>query len=40
VLGTAQDLDTAEEVWQGAVDLAEDDDDEPVRMTDRPAWSW
>lgn len=24
VLGTAQDLDTAEEVWQGAVDLVED----------------
>lgn len=33
VLGTAQDLDTAEEVWQGAVDLVEelDDEDEPVR---------
>ena len=33
VLGTAQDLDTAEEVWQGAVDLVEelDDDDLPVR---------
>lgn len=33
VLGTAQDLDTAEEVWQGAVDLVEetDDDDVPVR---------
>lgn len=33
VLGTAQDLDTAEEVWQGAVDLVEelDEDDEPVR---------
>lgn len=24
VLGTAQDLDTAEEIWQGAVDLVED----------------
>lgn len=34
VLGTAQDLDTAEEVWQGAVDLVtelDDDTDEPVR---------
>lgn len=33
VLGTAQDLDTAEEVWQGAVDLVTetDDDDVPVR---------
>jgi hypothetical protein len=33
VLGTAQDLDTAEEVWQGAVDLVEelDEDDEPLR---------
>lgn len=33
VMGTAQDLDTAEEVWQGAVDLVEelDEDDEPVR---------
>lgn len=33
VLGTAQDLDTAEEIWQGAVDLVEelDDDDQPVR---------
>lgn len=33
VLGTAQDLDTAEEVWQGAVDLVTelDVDDEPVR---------
>lgn len=33
VLGTAQDLDTAEEVWQGAVDLVTelDDDEEPVR---------
>lgn len=33
VLGTAQDLDTAEEVWQGAVDLVEelDEDDNPVR---------
>ena len=33
VLGTAQDLDTAEEVWQGAVDLVleTDEDDEPVR---------
>lgn len=33
VLGTAQDLDTAEEVWQGAVDLIEevDEDEEPVR---------
>lgn len=33
VLGTAQDLDTAEEVWQGAVDLVTetDLDDEPVR---------
>ncbi|MBM6622660.1 hypothetical protein JTF08_13675 [Micrococcaceae bacterium RIT802] len=25
VMGTAQDLETAEEVWQGAVDLVEDD---------------
>jgi hypothetical protein len=35
VLGTAQDLDTAEEVWQGAVDLVEelDEDDNPVRPT-------
>jgi hypothetical protein len=33
VLGTAQDLDTAEEVWQGAVDLVleTDENDEPVR---------
>lgn len=33
VLGTAQDLDTAEEVWQGAVDLVTelDEDDNPVR---------
>lgn len=33
VLGTAQDLDTAEEVWQGAVDLVTetDLDDEPLR---------
>jgi len=33
VLGTAQDLDTAEEVWQGAVDLVEelDEDERPVR---------
>lgn len=33
VLGTAQDLDTAEEVWQGAVDLVQelDENDEPVR---------
>lgn len=34
VLGTAQDLDTAEEVWQGAVDLVtelDDETDEPVR---------
>lgn len=33
VLGTAQDLDTAEEVWQGAVDLvqATDDDDTLIR---------
>lgn len=33
VLGTAQDLDTAEEVWQGAVDLVTETDeyDEPVR---------
>lgn len=33
VLGTAQDLDTAEEVWAGAVNLAieVDDDDSPVR---------
>lgn len=33
VLGTAQDLDTAEEVWQGAVDLVLEvgDDDEPLR---------
>jgi len=32
VLGTAQDLDTAEEVWQGAVDLVTetDEDDEPL----------
>lgn len=27
VLGTAQDLETAEEVWQGAVDLVEDDEE-------------
>jgi hypothetical protein len=33
ILGTAQDLDTAEEVWQGAVDLVTevDDEEEPVR---------
>lgn len=33
ILGTAQDLDTAEEVWQQAVNLVTelDDDDEPVR---------
>lgn len=33
VLGTAQDLDTAEEVWQGAVDLVTelDENDEPLR---------
>ncbi len=34
ILGTAQDLDTAEEVWQGAVDLItelDDETDEPVR---------
>jgi phage terminase large subunit-like protein len=33
VLGTAQDLDTAEEVWQGAVDLVTevDEDDQPLR---------
>jgi len=35
VLGTAQDLDTAEEIWQGAVDLVTetdpDDDDAPLR---------
>jgi len=33
VLGTAQDLDTAEEVWRGAVDLVQevDDSDRPVR---------
>jgi hypothetical protein len=33
VLGTAQDLDTAEEIWQGAVDLVTevDEDDVPVR---------
>jgi hypothetical protein len=33
ILGTAQDLDTAEEVWQKAVDLVTelDEDDEPVR---------
>lgn len=33
ILGTAQDLDTAEEVWQGAVDLIHevDDEDQPVR---------
>lgn len=33
VLGTAQDLDTAEEIWQGAVDLVTevDEDDNPVR---------
>lgn len=33
VLGTAQDLDTAEEVWQGAVDLVTetDLDDQPLR---------
>jgi hypothetical protein len=27
VMGTAQDLETAEEVWQGAVDLIEEDDE-------------
>lgn len=27
VLGTAQDLDVAEEIWQGAVDLLEDDEE-------------
>jgi hypothetical protein len=27
VLGTAQDLETAEEVWQGAVDLLDEDDE-------------
>lgn len=27
ILGTAQDLDVAEEVWQGAVDLLEDDEE-------------
>lgn len=27
VLGTAQDLETAEEVWQGAVDLVEEDEE-------------
>lgn len=33
VLGTAQDLDTAEEVWEGAVNLATetDDDENPIR---------
>jgi len=33
VIGTAQDLDVAEEIWQGAVDLVTevDDDDNPVR---------
>lgn len=33
VLGAAQDLDTAEEIWQGAVDLVTelDEDDVPVR---------
>jgi phage terminase large subunit-like protein len=33
VLGTAQDLDTAEEVWQGAVDLVTetDEDERPLR---------
>jgi len=33
VLGTAQDLDTAEEVWEGAVNLVRelDEDDEPLR---------
>lgn len=33
VLGTAQDLDTAEEVWEGAVNLAEevDENDVPIR---------
>lgn len=33
VLGTAQDLDTAEELWQGTVDLVEelDEDDNPIR---------
>ncbi|MFW6598129.1 hypothetical protein ACOCHS_06325 [Propionibacteriaceae bacterium Y2011] len=33
VLGTAQDLDTAEEVWDGVVDLATatDENDEPLR---------
>lgn len=34
VLGTAQDLDTAEEVWQGAVDLVTelDEEDQPMRQ--------
>ncbi|MHA7145452.1 hypothetical protein ACX80U_12115 [Arthrobacter sp. TmT3-37] len=27
VMGTAQDLETAEEVWQGAVDMVEEDDE-------------
>lgn len=33
VIGTAQDLDVAEEIWQGAVDLVQevDDDDVPLR---------
>ena len=33
VIGTAQDLDVAEEIWQGAVDLVleTDDEDEPFR---------
>ncbi|MEO7260265.1 MAG: terminase [Jatrophihabitantaceae bacterium] len=33
VIGTAQDLDVAEEIWQNAVNLIEelDEDDEPVR---------
>lgn len=33
VLGAAQDLDTAEEIWQGTVDLVTevDEDDKPVR---------
>jgi len=32
VLGTAQDLDTAEEVWQGAVDLVVETDDEGMPL--------
>lgn len=43
ILGTAQDLDTAEEVWDGAVDIIEDNEelaalaDKPVRVNGKKA---